>query len=80
MNCCKSFQSKHGQPWPRKGESWFLSTSDSFTKMPQNVMREEFVLQSCNIQFDRMRDMNLLDHRQPRNARCLLSFIDVTYA
>ena len=45
MNCCKSFQSKHGQPWPRKGESWFLSTSDSFTKVPQNVMREEFVLQ-----------------------------------
>ena len=44
MNCCKSFQRKHGQPWPRKGESWFLSMSDFFTKMPQNVMREELLV------------------------------------
>ena len=32
MNCCKSFQSKHGQPWPRKGESWFSSMSDFLQK------------------------------------------------
>ena len=44
MNCCKFFQSKHGQPWPCKGGSWSLSMSDLFTKKPQNVMREENVL------------------------------------